>query len=124
METITIIFLLLALFVVLYAATGLKIVRQSETVVVERLGRYNRTLESGINIIWPIIDKPRQIVWRYVIESYDRGKIVKHSTKTRIDLRESVYDFPRQNVITRDNVSIEINALLYFLDNGSHKVCL
>ncbi|MBN2669092.1 MAG: SPFH/Band 7/PHB domain protein [Bacteroidales bacterium] len=103
----------LALFVLVFAMAGLKIVRQSEVVIIERLGRYNRTLNSGINIIWPIIDRPREITWRYVVEGYDQ-KIVSFRTRSRIDLRETVYDFPKQNVITKDNVNVQINAVLYF----------
>jgi len=61
---LTIILGLIALFVVVFAFMGFKIVQQSETMVVERLGKYNRTLGAGINIIWPIIDKPREIMWR------------------------------------------------------------
>ncbi len=110
----TIILGLIALFVVIFALMGFKIVQQSETMVIERLGKYSRTLSAGINIIWPIIDKPREIMWRYIREGMEgRSYIVKAAT-TRIDLRESVYDFPKQNVITKDNVVTEINAILYF----------
>ncbi len=93
---------------------GVKIIRQSETMVIERLGRYHRTLHSGINLIWPIVDKPRTIEWKYVKTSVDGRTVVRRREVGRIDLRETVYDYPRQNVITRDNVAIEINALLYF----------
>ncbi|HQJ82182.1 MAG TPA: stomatin-like protein, partial [Bacteroidales bacterium] len=109
-----IIFGAIALFVIIFAAAGFKIVQQAETMIIERLGRYNRTLSSGINIIWPVIDKPREIIWRYVTEDEDGRKVVRFRTRNRIDLRETVYDFPRQNVITKDNVNVEINALLYF----------
>lgn len=110
----TIIMGLIALFVVIFALMGFKIVQQSETMVVERLGKYNRTLSAGINIIWPIIDKPREIMWRYIKESGDGRNYILKTTTSRIDLRESVYDFPKQNVITKDNVVTEINAILYF----------
>lgn len=103
----------LTIFVVIFAVKGLMIVQQAETIIIERLGRYSRTLESGVNIIWPIIDKARPMEWRYTVKT-DEGKIVKSKLMRRIDLREQLYDFPRQNVITRDNVSIEIDALLYF----------
>lgn len=105
---------LVALFVIVFALMGFKIVQQSETMVIERLGRYSRTLGAGINIIWPIIDKPREIMWRYIRESSDGRNYILKATTTRIDLRESVYDFPKQNVITKDNVVTEINAILYF----------
>lgn len=108
------ILILLAVFVVVFAAVGIRIVQQSQTIIIERLGKYHRTLSSGINVIIPIIDVPRKITWRYVREDFDGRKIVQFRSKDRIDLRETVYDFPKQNVITKDNVGTEINALLYF----------
>lgn len=113
MGPITIV-ILLAVFVVLFALRGFIIVKQSETMIVERLGKYHRTLSSGINIIWPVIDRPRTIMWRYVREGLDGRSIVTRRSVTRIDLRETVYDFPKQSVITRDNVVTEINAIIYF----------
>ncbi len=109
-----IVFGVLALFVIIILMKGIRVIQQAETMIIERLGRYHRTLESGINVIIPIIDKPRNIDWRYV-RTDPAGKNLYVATKTpKIDLRETVYDFPRQGVITRDNVTIEINALLYF----------
>ena len=106
--------LAIAGIVVVLAATGLLIVQQGQTIVIERLGRYHRTLESGINLILPMIDRPRQIQWRNVQE-VQGGAMIRHRIgTTRIDLREQIYDFPRQNVITRDNVATEINAMIYF----------
>lgn len=104
----------LVVFIIIFAVKGFKIIQQSETMVIERLGRYNRTLSSGINIIWPIFDSPRSIEWKFIKTDVDGKTIVRKETINRIDLRETVYDFPRQNVITRDNVAIDINALLYF----------
>jgi regulator of protease activity HflC (stomatin/prohibitin superfamily) len=104
-----------AILIIVLVVRGLRIVQQAEVVIVERLGRYHATLHSGVNVIWPFIDKPRRITWRYI--QYDlsgtRVQVLQKDTE-RIDLREAVYDFPRQNVITKDNVQIEINALLYF----------
>jgi regulator of protease activity HflC (stomatin/prohibitin superfamily) len=110
----TVVFLVLALLVVIFAIRGFKIVQQSETMVVERLGKYHRSLSAGINIIWPIIDQPREIMWRYVKEDTGGRNLVQKKSVSRIDLRETVYDFPKQNVITKDNVVTEINAILYF----------
>lgn len=111
---LTIISLLIALFVIAIALKGIKIVQQSETVIIERLGKYHTTLSSGLNIIIPVIDKPRQIIWRYSSEGPMGNTIVQYKKENRIDLREAVYDFPKQNVITRDNIVTEINALIYF----------
>ena len=99
--------------VVILALKGFRIISQSETCIVERLGRYHRTLTSGINYVWPIIDRTRLIDIRGGQVGSSKFDIV--ITKTdRIDLREQLYDFPKQNVITKDNVLTEINALLYF----------
>ena len=109
-----VILIVLVIFIVSFAVRGIKIVQQAETMVVERLCRYHRTLSSGVNIIWPIFDVPRSIEWRFVKTDVSGLTIIRKDTVTRIDLRETVYDFPKQSVITRDNVAIEINALLYF----------
>lgn len=104
----------LSIFVIFLLAKGIRIVKQSEAMIVERLGKYHKTLESGINIIIPIIDQPRQISWRYSETGFNGDVISVFKMRDRIDLRENVYDFPKQNVITRDNVVTEINALIYF----------
>jgi len=106
---------IIVFFVIIFAIKGLKIVSQAQTMVIERLGKYHGTLSSGVNIIWPIIDKPRKLMWRWEeIPVGAERAIIRKAMRTRIDLRETVYDFDRQGVITSDNVSITINALLYF----------
>ena len=114
MNASIIIIAMLVVFIIIFAIKGFKIIQQSQTMVIERLGQYHRTLSAGINIIWPIFDKPRSIDWKFIKTDVNGKVIVRKETITRIDLRETVYDFPKQNVITRDNVAIEINALLYF----------
>jgi len=109
-----IILAIFALFVIFFAVKGFLIIQQSETMVIERLGRFHRTLSSGINILWPLFDKPRQIEWRYVLQDQSGKTIIRKQRVNRIDLRETVYEFPKQSVITRDNVVIELNAILYF----------
>ena len=104
---------IIALIAIIYVLMGFTIVQQSETRVVERLGKYDRTLQSGINFILPIIDRARPIYSRYERASID-GTIVVTRLSDKIDLREQVYDFPKQSVITKDNVTTTINALLYF----------
>ncbi len=113
---------ILAIFFIILISKGLIIVRQAETIIIERLGSYHRTLNNGLHIIWPIIDRPRQMLWRYVKTDVNGKNYIIQKNQTRIDLREIVYDFPRQDVITRDNVTIEINALLYFQITDPYKV--
>lgn len=105
---------LIALVVIVFAVQGLKIIRQGETKVIERLGRYHSTLSSGINIIWPILDRPRKVYTRYVVTRMNGTTQTLIRMSDVIDLREQVYDFPEQSVITKDNVTTSINALLYF----------
>lgn len=111
----TMIFLgLLALIVLILVSKGVIVVPQSETRVIERLGRFHSVLNPGLNLIWPFIDRPKFVYIRRV-EPVGYGKsIVRLSMTPIIDLREQVYDFPSQQVITKDNVTTEINALLYF----------
>ena len=98
--------IVLVVLVVIYILRGIKIVSQSETMIVERLGKYNRTLNAGINVILPIVEQAKETIVRR-----QNGAITRTS---RIDMREQVYDFDKQSVITKDNVMTEINALLYF----------
>ena len=82
--------------------------------IIERLGKYEKTLESGLNFIIPILEAPRGMAKRVTQRGLD-GTVYSYSKEvSRIDLRETVFDFPRQNVITKDNVTITINALLYY----------
>lgn len=106
--------IVLLVFVVLFAAKGFKIIKQAEVMIIERLGKFEKILDSGIHFIIPIIEAPRGVFWKQTAKAPDGRAYTYVAEKTRIDLRESVYDFPRQNVITRDNVSISINALIYF----------
>ena len=79
-------------FAVFVAAKTVRIIPQARAGVVERLGRYSRTLTPGLTIVVPFIDKVRPL----------------------IDLREQVVTFPPQPVITQDNVSVQIDTVLYF----------
>ena len=105
---------LLLVLAILIIVKGVVIVQQAEVVIIENLGKYSRTLESGLNFIVPIIEAPRGIAWKVTQKGIDGQTYSYIKERTKIDLRESVYDFPRQTVITKDNVSISINALLYF----------
>ena len=75
-----------------FLARSIRIVPQANAVVVERLGRYHRTLDAGLNLIIPFLDRP----------------------KPRIDLRERVVSFPPQPVITEDNLVVEIDNVVFY----------
>ena len=95
----------LVILAILFAKMAIVIIPQSETRIIERLGKYYATLKPGINIIIPFIDREKVIV------TMQRGRYIYSN---HIDLREQVYDFDKQNVITKDNIQMQINALLYF----------
>src|SRR3989475_5214508 len=99
------IFLLFFIGIVLLiiAVKTIKIVPQATVILVERLGRFSRVASSGLNILVPFLDKPRSVFW----------------TNTRpglssIDLREQYLDLPPQPVITRDNVTIHVDSVVYW----------
>ena len=78
---------ILAILAVVTIYKGLCIVQQSQTVIIERLGRYYRTLSSGVNIIIPFIDRPRPMRWRYTIPGPNGQTFVRFTEITYIDLR-------------------------------------
>jgi len=87
-----IVLLVVAAFVILTIARTIRIVPQARAGVVERLGRYSRTLTPGVNIVVPFVDRVRDMV----------------------DLREQVVSFPPQPVITEDNLVVNIDTVIYF----------
>lgn len=100
--------------VIIFSLSGFKIVKQAEVMIIERLGKFDRILDSGLHWIIPVIDTPRGVIVRQLTKLANGKTFAVFVESQKIDLRESVYDFPRQNVITKDNVSIAINALIYF----------
>ena len=109
----TFLFILFILAVV-YVLKGVIIIQQTEEMIIERWGKYHNKLQPGLNFIIPFIDTPRGITMKVSQRGADGLTYSYVRVMNRIDMRESVYDFPRQNVITKDNVTISINALLYF----------
>jgi regulator of protease activity HflC (stomatin/prohibitin superfamily) len=102
---------ILALFIV---SKSFKIVGQAEVMVVERLGRFHRVARSGLNILLPFVEAPRSIDVRYFEADVTGVKRITAGHTTRIDLREQVLNFPSQPVITKDNVTIDIDAVIYY----------
>jgi regulator of protease activity HflC (stomatin/prohibitin superfamily) len=88
MEGIIIIF---AVLVFVLAVTAIRIVRPWEKGLIERLGRYQRTVDSGLTLVMPVVDK-----------------------MIKVDMREQVVDVPPQAVITEDNVAVQVDAVVYY----------
>jgi regulator of protease activity HflC (stomatin/prohibitin superfamily) len=91
------------LVLLIIAAKTIKIVPQATVMLVERLGRFSRVAASGLNILVPFIDKPRAVYWTNT-----------RPGMTSIDLREQYIDLPPQPVITRDNVTIHVDSVVYW----------
>lgn len=112
-EPTFIVALVFAVLILVFVIKGLMIIQQSEAVVIERLGSYNKTLGPGVNWVIPFIDQPRSIkVRRY--RAIGGENVAMVTEEVRIDRRETVLDFPGQSVVTADNVSVNVNGALYF----------
>lgn len=92
MGPVGIVFLVLGILAIVVICTGIRIVRQSTARTVERLGKYHKTLETGVHLVLPIFDK----------------------TSRPVSLKETVADFRPQPVITKDNVTMQIDTVVYF----------
>jgi len=88
-------------------------VQEKQAVVVERLGKFQRTLRPGPNLLMPFVDRAKRYSWRY-FKADNLGKLVlvNKPNQSRISLQSNVLDFPQQAVISRDNARIELDALL------------
>jgi regulator of protease activity HflC (stomatin/prohibitin superfamily) len=84
--------IVIALAVIIILSSAVKVVRQQRVGVVERLGKFNRTLEPGPHLLVPVLDKVRY----------------------NLDMRELVVPFPPQGVITEDNLMVSIDSVIYF----------
>jgi regulator of protease activity HflC (stomatin/prohibitin superfamily) len=105
---------IVALVVLLTLTNSVKVIGQAEVMVIERWGRFNRIGRSGLNILIPYMERPRSIDVRYVESDMSGVKRITSGSTSRIDLREQVLNFPSQPVITKDNVTIDIDAVLYY----------
>ena len=108
-EAASLLILLIAITFVVLIVKGLVIVPQKHAMVIERLGRYHRTIEAGLNLIIPVVDRHRPIT---IVRYENEQKLIR--TEKRIDLREVVLEFPKQQVITKDNVGVQIDGVLYY----------
>ena len=84
---------LLVLFALIVLAKSIKVVPQKQVKLIERVGKFHKKAEAGLNIIFPFID----------------------SVRDTIDLREQITQIEPQPVITRDNVTMEVDAVIYYV---------
>jgi len=90
--TVLVLLVLLLLLVITVVAKSIRVIPQAYTGIVERFGKYKETLPAGLNFVVPFVDKVRYV----------------------IDLREQVVSFPPQAAITEDNLTVDIDTVIYF----------
>lgn len=111
--------------IVLLVVFSWTLVRQSQAIVVERLGKFHRVLKQGIHFIIPLIDRAVCVRCEHGIdwesnsdwiedERKDRYIGEKGTEWSRISLKERVADFPKQDVITKDNAVVSVNTVVFF----------
>ena len=88
----TLLALLIAIVVIVTLLRSVRVIRQQQVAVVERLGKFRRTLEPGLHLLVPFID----------------------SVRYTLDMREAVVPFPPQGVITEDNLMVSIDSVIYY----------
>ncbi|MFP4646189.1 MAG: SPFH domain-containing protein, partial [Candidatus Acetothermia bacterium] len=86
-------------FVLVFGSWATTLVRQYQKGLLETFGKYSRTLEPGLNFIFPMAQRVR-----------------------KIDMRERTLDVPRQDVITKDNASVTVDAIVYYKPTDAKKV--
>jgi regulator of protease activity HflC (stomatin/prohibitin superfamily) len=86
-----VVIIIVAIVVFIFAASAIKIIRPWEKGLIERLGKYQRTADSGLTVIVPFLER-----------------------MLKVDMREQVVDVPPQAVITQDNVAVEVDAVIYY----------
>lgn len=96
-------FLFVGVALLVVAAKTIRIVPQATVMLVERLGRFDKVASSGLNLLVPFLDRPRAVYWTNMRPGL-----------TSIDLREQYIDLPPQPVITRDNVTIHVDSVVYW----------
>jgi regulator of protease activity HflC (stomatin/prohibitin superfamily) len=97
------VFAFIALAVLITALKSFRVVGQASVMIIERLGKFHKMAGSGLNIILPFLDKPRAAYWSGIRPGL-----------STLDLREQLLEFPPQPVITRDNVTVNVDSVLYY----------
>lgn len=115
MHTAQLLTLSITLLVLVIALSGIRQVAQSQCGIVERLGRYYKTIDPGLSFIVPFMDR-----LRYVANINLRGN-EDGISPYRIDLREQILDISKQDVITKDNVEMDVDTLVFYQITEPHK---
>src|SRR5437879_2069162 len=95
----------LSFVAIIFLRMTLRTVPQAHVMIIERLGRYHRTLHSGLSIVLPVIDKPSPFLMRR------QGQA---ALQNFVDMREMVLGLDSEQVITRDNVGMGVGSVLYY----------
>lgn len=95
----------LAILTIVVAMSGIKQVSQGSAAIVERLGKFRIELRPGLNFIVPFLDKVR------TVRNVNAQSDVRHD---RIDLREQIMDIPEQEIISKDNIRVQVDTIVFY----------
>ena len=102
---------IIALIVVVLAIASIRIVPQTQAYIIERMGKYNRTLSTGLHFVIPFIER---VAVDVSAPAYSTSKLDTPRKIGIVNLKEQVIDFDPQPVITKDNVTMQIDTVIYF----------
>jgi len=104
----TIVLITICVLFALVILKGVTIVSQGQAAIIERLGKYSTTLDPGLNFIVPVLDKPRDV--RVVNNPFSKDKV----SNKRVDLREQLLNVDKLDVISKDNVQMGVDTLVFY----------
>jgi len=106
--------LVLIILFLIFFIKGFKIIQQDEVMIIERLGKYKSTLFPGFHWINPILEQPKKITSLKTTKNIQDETISYFTECDRIDMRESIYEFPHQNIVTKNNAKLDVKLIVYF----------
>src|SRR5437868_14809385 len=87
-----------AIAVVVLISKSIRVVQQAQTMIIERVGKYHKTLTSGINFIFPLVDRPRSVDWHQTLITPAGDAYSRRFRPERSDLHQACYVLPRENL--------------------------
>ena len=106
--------LLIFIFVASFLIKGFIVVNQTEALVIEYFGKYQKTLTAGLHFFIPLVEKPKKIYQQVKEEGRNKKRVIKVIQKERIPLSEQVYEFTIKNQQINDFSYVDVVFLLYF----------
>eukprot|EP01132_Coremiostelium_polycephalum_P005364 gene5364-6693_t len=104
------------ILIIVLIKKGVKVIKEREVMVIERFGKFHTILHAGVHFIVPFVDRPKKFYYSFYVDNpVTGGKELKEAYNlTRISTQNEVIDLPKQNIITRDNASLYLDAVLSY----------